>query len=427
VDDLKNNRFPDLVTLSTGGVNSVLYTVAGSYIDGLECKAQPLSDTVKAAAHAVMALEGFPGLFGDSELDRAHILPQRASGVLGLPKEGYGAITLDSLILLQDYQYDALASGDISFDRVVQGRATSAEVDAFYTIMHELVHVRQYRELGREQFLNTYLPDAVVNGYAGVGLEDEAYSMSGHCGSWLETVFPGTDPSCPRFVFSSTGTVPGYHCVSVDEASDPDAWNDNYFCTVSDEGMQWSSTGAIAGQQCIQIVEGADSHTWDDNFLCFPGTQYTEGVTWSSAGADPSKTCVQWNEASDPDTWDDNFLCYDNWPRFVFSSNGQVSGYNCVSVDDASDPDAWGDNYFCSADNEGMQWSATGQIAGMSCIQISEPSDPNTWDDNYLCFNSNSFLHGMQWSYSGRIPGKKCVAWNEGSDPDSWQDNYLCY
>jgi hypothetical protein len=427
LQDLENNRFPDLTTLSTGGINSVLFTVAGSYIDGLECKAPALPDSVKNAARVVMSMQGFPGLFGDSEIDRAHILPKRESGVLDLPKDGYGAITLDSLILLTDAQYDALMSDDFSYDRVAQGRATADQTAAFFTIMHELVHVRQYRELGREQFLNNYLPDAVVNGYSGVAFELEAYSLSGHCDGWLETMLPGSDPQCSRFAFSSNGAVPGYHCVSVNEGSDPDHWEDNYFCTDSDEGMQWSSVGAIPDMQCIQIVEGADPNTWDDNYLCWPGTQYTDGVSWSSAGAAPGKNYSQWDEGSDPDSWSDNFLSFDDRPRFKFSSHGDISGYHCVSVNEGSDPDAWADNFFCSADDEGMQWSSTGTIAGAACIQISEPSDPNAWDDNYLCFSNGSYLYNMQWSPTGRVLGKKCVAWAEDSDPDTWQDNYLCF
>ncbi len=427
MEDVENDRFPDPVTLSTGGLNSVLYTVAGSYVDMLECKGQPLSDTVRAAAAAVMSLPGFSGLFGDSELDRAHILPKRDSGVLNLPRDGYNAITLDSLIILQDNLYDALASGKVSFDRVMQGRATWDETEAFFTIMHELVHVRQYRELGREQFLNGYLRDALVNGYAGVAFELEAYTVSGHCESWLETTFPGKDLGCWRFAFSKSGPVPGYHCVSVNEGSDPDSWSDNYFCTVGDEGMQWSSVGAIPGMQCVQVSEASDPHTWDDNYLCFPGSQYTAGVSWTSTGADSTKACVGWNEDSDPDTWADNFLCYDPRPRFAFSGHNQIPGYNCVSVNEASDPDSWADNYFCSADDEGMQWSSTGPIPGLPCVQISEASDPNAWGDNYLCFGSNQYLYNMEWSSTGPVLGKTCVAWVEDSDPDTWQDNYLCY
>lgn len=186
VTDVVNDRFPDQTTLSTGGANSLLYTVAGSYIDYLECSAQPLSGNVRDTVGRVMGLSSFPNLFTQADVDRARILPHRDSGVLGLPKDGYDAITLDSLVILQDNLYDALASGDVSYDRVARGEATPDESRAFYVIVHELVHVRQYRELGRETFANQYLRDALVNGYADVSFEQEAYSVSGHDDSWLE-------------------------------------------------------------------------------------------------------------------------------------------------------------------------------------------------------------------------------------------------
>lgn len=46
-------------------------------------------------------------------------------------------------------------------------------------LMHELVHVRQYKELGFAGFLKKYLKEYKEKGYALVSLEIEAYSIAG--------------------------------------------------------------------------------------------------------------------------------------------------------------------------------------------------------------------------------------------------------
>jgi hypothetical protein len=184
VSDLVDDRIPDPTTIATGGVNSVLYTVAGAYVDTLECKASALG-SFKNIAKTIMTLPGFPGSFADIDLDNVRILPKRESGVLNLPKDGYDAITLGSLVILQDELYDALVGTDWFWPAVVL-EWTDVMDRSMFTMIHELVHVRQYRELGREQFMNVYLRDAVLNGYANADFEEEAYSVSGRQDSWCE-------------------------------------------------------------------------------------------------------------------------------------------------------------------------------------------------------------------------------------------------
>lgn len=108
--------------------------------------------------------------------------------------------------------------------------------------------------------------------------------------------------------YSAWGPIPGKHCISVAEHSDPYAWDDNYFCSDKDIGAQWSMSGPIAGMRCTQIVEPADPHAWSDNYLCVP-TSSKWIFNWRYDGPDQGNRCVQWHEYADPDTWDDNFLC----------------------------------------------------------------------------------------------------------------------
>jgi hypothetical protein len=186
VTDIENNRIPDLTSLSTGGTNSVLYAAAGAYIDTLECQASALGG-FKSVATVLMMQPDFPQKFTQVDIDNVRILPQRQSGVLNLPKDGYDAITLGTLVFLRDELYDAIMNAEWSWPDVVLDPINSVNDTAMYTMIHELVHVRQYRELGRETFLNQYLPDALLNGYANADFEQEAYSVSGQDGSWCET------------------------------------------------------------------------------------------------------------------------------------------------------------------------------------------------------------------------------------------------
>jgi len=51
-----------------------------------------------------------------------------------------------------------------------------------------LVHVRQFREMGRQAFLDEYLPSVVRDGDHGARLEQEAYTMAPRKGSWAREV-----------------------------------------------------------------------------------------------------------------------------------------------------------------------------------------------------------------------------------------------
>jgi hypothetical protein len=108
-------------------------------------------------------------------------------------------------------------------------------------------------------------------------------------------------------VWSSSDPISGKYCVQIQEAADPNTWNDNYLCSDIDHGFSWSSARPIANSYCLQISEPSDPHTWDDNYLCNP---LPNGKTWSYAGAISGRRCVQWTEPSDPDQWHDNFLCF---------------------------------------------------------------------------------------------------------------------
>ena len=124
---------------------------------------------------------------------------------------------------------------------------------------------------------------------------------------------PAPMPNCESrlgpFAWSCSRPLPVMSCERIIEPSDPNTWQDNYFCSDRPLGMRWSYAGPIPGMHCTQIAEPSDPHAWNDNFLCLPqGSPYR--FQWSNAGPIPGLPCVPWNEPADPHTWQDNFLCW---------------------------------------------------------------------------------------------------------------------
>jgi hypothetical protein len=117
-------------------------------------------------------------------------------------------------------------------------------------------------------------------------------------------------------------------CTEIAESSDPNGWNDNFFCTQGDYGIRWSSDGAIRGMRCTQIFEGCEppEHAWHDNFLCVPQGA-GPWLSWSQADPIPDRACLSWNEPEDPQCWGDNFLCLSGiaWPGGPHSDVWRVS------------------------------------------------------------------------------------------------------
>ena len=143
------------------------------------------------------------------------------------------------------------------------------------------------------------------------------------CSQWRNEQMMWDTKTCPTFSpplpppffsWSYAGTIPGKHCVLMDEPSlgndgSSHTWGDNYLCSIRDIGIRWSYAGPISGMRCTKTYEPASPHTWGDNFLCVP-TSSSIQFSWSSAGSIPGKSCIQINEPADSHTWSDNYLCY---------------------------------------------------------------------------------------------------------------------
>jgi hypothetical protein len=175
--DFIDKRIADPATLATGGASSVIVKHAGAELDEIACKHAIGLEGFKEIVHGFMALSDFPGdAFSDVDVEAASVVSKRDSG-LPIPVDGYAAITLGSLIVVEDYIYDTLVNVSWNWPGSVK-TWDDKHMFVLLTMMHELVHVRQYRELGRENFLNSYLHEVLAEGYADAAFEAEAYDFS---------------------------------------------------------------------------------------------------------------------------------------------------------------------------------------------------------------------------------------------------------
>jgi|GEM_PF-1972639 len=109
--------------------------------------------------------------------------------------------------------------------------------------------------------------------------------------------------------FSYGQSVPGGHCISLNEPADPYTWWDNSLCTPTDYGFRFSYAGPITGMRCTLMNEPTDPHGWGDNYFCVPQESRIMPV-WSHSGPVANKRCVSVAEGSDPHGWGDNYLCF---------------------------------------------------------------------------------------------------------------------
>lgn len=90
------------------------------------------------------------------------------------------AITLGPVIVMKAPFYKALfadSNSGVTYQDFLTNPSVCAKfIAAVDILIHELVHVRQYNELGRVNFQTQYLGSALANGYGGIGFEREAFT-----------------------------------------------------------------------------------------------------------------------------------------------------------------------------------------------------------------------------------------------------------
>jgi hypothetical protein len=230
LSDLVADRFPAPDLVNHAGP---LTDVARAYLDRLECSATPLSPPLIAALRAVMGSAGFDGAFAELDVRQARLVPRRDSGVIKLPGNDWDGITIGDLIFLPNATFDALMAWQADPNCL-----TAAEQEPLSVLVHELVHVRQYRELGRDGFLNAYLIDVLQHTYQSAEFELEAYAV----GDRLNAVWSGPNYSrCLMLnavpIMSSANAPSGSVQQSGSYGSTYDAWK----AFDADPSSQWLS------------------------------------------------------------------------------------------------------------------------------------------------------------------------------------------
>jgi hypothetical protein len=171
-----------------GGFSGAIGFVGAAYVDELDDEAIGLPPAFADIIREFMRLEDFPGAFTEGDLQSARILPASHPGAAQFVTEGHSGVTLDTLIIVKDARYDRIMDWDRGWAEVLGGEMSRAQRKALFLILHELVHVRQFREMGRQAFLDEYLTSVVRDGDHGARLEQEAYQMAPRNGSWARGV-----------------------------------------------------------------------------------------------------------------------------------------------------------------------------------------------------------------------------------------------
>jgi len=176
INKLAANLITDTVKLTTGGMSSALYKISAAHVDILECDGHELNNTIKNVLFQIAAKSGrgADDFFGELDVNRVRIIPNSSPTASLYLRDGFIGITLDSVVILRPDLFTILDSWNTPWADVAFGALNQNEHDALLTLVHELIHVRQYRKIGREQFINLYLANAITTDYVNLTTEREA-------------------------------------------------------------------------------------------------------------------------------------------------------------------------------------------------------------------------------------------------------------
>lgn len=183
-----NEGLIDIGAGVAGGVTGAIGFIGAAYVDELAEDAIELPPAFADIIREFMRLEDFPGAFTEEDLLRVRILPASHPGAEQFVTEGHSGVSLDALVIAEDQRYDAIMNWSLSWSEVLDGEMSSAERRGLFLMLHELVRVRQFREMGRQAFLDEYLPSVLRDGDHGARLEREAYGIAPRKGSWARDV-----------------------------------------------------------------------------------------------------------------------------------------------------------------------------------------------------------------------------------------------
>lgn len=151
----------------------------------MSCNGSHLNEKLKEWVACVASKSTVPQdtYFYPIDVNRAVIISKTNPTADLYLRPGFNAITLDDLVIIEDPEFPILRN----WSKGTGEALNVAEQSALKTMIHELVHVRQYRNIGKESFINLYLAEAIANSYANISMEQEARQYGNWAFSILST------------------------------------------------------------------------------------------------------------------------------------------------------------------------------------------------------------------------------------------------
>lgn len=144
------------------GLPLPVYQLIQADFDAIYAASKPLPDNVQRLLLGLIANVYDDGITGFAEQDVRNVrITDSRMPTASLYVAAAEAITLGRAVILKHpEQYDAIFSNDAKFvtvDDFISKTLDSNLVDAIDVMLHELVHVKQYRVSGQDAFLTNYL------------------------------------------------------------------------------------------------------------------------------------------------------------------------------------------------------------------------------------------------------------------------------
>jgi hypothetical protein len=169
-----------------------LLEVAKRDVDWMRLAAKPLPTHVVKQVNGMLKpfMRAGTSKVTPNEITNVKIISEtNANAGLYLPDGAEGVTLYDVVVLRSDHYKDLMnATNSFSAADIRAGTVSEKYVDSLMTIIHEMVHVRQYAELGFHSFVTNYLLEAAVKGYGSNSFEKEAWRFE----ALVDGDIPGT-------------------------------------------------------------------------------------------------------------------------------------------------------------------------------------------------------------------------------------------
>lgn len=179
-----NRQIALTADLLTGGLLSTFLPLVNGNIDQVAASGSPLPQNVKNLLNQIIepVYNGGQTGYTYDDVNNIKIVNENKNYLTRFWMQK-GAITLGPVIVLTDADYNNLMSaGNVTdLNGLLTAQRPAAFSDAMMVLLHEMVHVNQYAELGRETFTTNYLlknAPLVTDGYGFCEFEQEAYKFA---------------------------------------------------------------------------------------------------------------------------------------------------------------------------------------------------------------------------------------------------------